>query len=236
MDPALIGSALVAMSMVVRAVEVPLTPVLPFGQLPWASAQTEVVQMAPKSADRGREVRQRLLEAAAELIAERGWGGVSTRLVAERAGVGAGLVHYHFASVQVLLSAAAVGVMREVGASLEPLLERADTPAEALELLVSSLEGYTGDDAVSVVFIETYLAATRDPGLRDEVAGVMAEFAARLGDWLAARGVAEPATTAAVVGSAIDGLMMQRALQPGLTARTVLPVLARLVETPGGAR
>ncbi|MER7078251.1 transcriptional regulator, TetR family [Saccharopolyspora kobensis] len=191
--------------------------------------------MGPKSADRGREVRQRLLEAAAELIAERGWGAVSTRMVAERADVGAGLVHYHFASVQVLLSAAAVGVMRDVGASLEPLLERADTPAEALQLLLTSLDRYTGDDAVSVLFAETYLAATRDPALRGQVAEVLAEFSARLGGWLAERGVAEAGTTAAVVGSAIDGLMMQRALHPGLTADAVLPVLARLVETPGGA-
>ncbi|MDA3649720.1 TetR/AcrR family transcriptional regulator [Saccharopolyspora indica] len=192
--------------------------------------------MGPKSADRGREVRQRLLEAAAELIAERGWSGVSTRMVAERAGVGAGLVHYHFASVQVLLSAAAVAAMRGVGESLGPLLERAATPAEALELLVASLDRYTGDDAVSVLFIETYLAATRDPRLRDEVAEVMAEFGTRLGGWLADHGVAEAGTTAAVVGSAIDGLLMQRALQPELTAATVLPVLTRLVETPGGAR
>jgi len=58
-------------------------------------------------------VRQRLLDTAAELIAERGWTAVSKRLVAERAGVAAGLVHYHFTSVQALLSAAAVGVMRQ---------------------------------------------------------------------------------------------------------------------------
>ncbi|KAA5828375.1 TetR/AcrR family transcriptional regulator [Saccharopolyspora hirsuta] len=188
--------------------------------------------MSPSAADRGREVRQRLLGAAAELIAERGWGGVSTRMVAERAGVGAGLVHYHFASVQVLLSAAAVAVMREVGGALEPLLERAGTPAEALELLVSSLDGYTGDDATSVVFTETYLAATRDPKLRDEVAGVIAEFRAWLAGWLAARGVPEPEATAAVVGAAIDGVMMQRALDPSLTSEAVLPVLRRMVETP----
>lgn len=188
--------------------------------------------MTSRSADRGREVRQRLLQAAAELIVERGWGGVSTRMVAERAEVGAGLVHYHFTSVQVLLSAAAVGVMRDVCGSLEALLDRASTPVEALELLVSSLDEYTGDDAVSVLFVETYLAATRDPQLRGEVAEVMAEFSARLGGWLGDRGVAEPGTTAAVVGSAIDGLMMQRALQPGLTAAAVLPVLTRLVETP----
>ncbi|MGH3673909.1 MAG: TetR/AcrR family transcriptional regulator, partial [Pseudonocardiaceae bacterium] len=38
------------------------------------------------AAERGREVRLRLLGSAAELIAERGWTGVSTRILAERAG------------------------------------------------------------------------------------------------------------------------------------------------------
>ncbi|WP_288047924.1 helix-turn-helix domain-containing protein, partial [Nocardia sp.] len=51
------------------------------------------------SAERGRATRERLLEAAVSLIGEVGWSGVSTRMVAQRAGVNAGVVHYHFASV-----------------------------------------------------------------------------------------------------------------------------------------
>src|SRR5690348_15544220 len=139
--------------------------------------------MATTAADRGREVRQRLLAAAVELIAERGWTAVSTRVVAERAGVGAGLVHYHFNSVQALLSAAAVGAMRETATMLDPVLEQARTPAEAVTLLLSALDSYTGDDPLSVLFVETYLAATRDPELREAVAEIIAEFRATLAVW-----------------------------------------------------
>lgn len=193
--------------------------------------------MAP-TAERGREVRERLLAAAAELIAERGWAAVSTRVVAERAGVGAGLVHYHFPSVRALLSDAAVGVMRAVSAALPPVLARARTPAEAVDLLVTSLDEFTGTDPVSLVFVETYLAATRDPRLRAAVAGVIGEYRDRMAAWLGEHGVPEPEATAAVLGSAIDGLVMQRALDPTLTAATIRPVLARLVtediESTGG--
>jgi AcrR family transcriptional regulator len=185
------------------------------------------------AADRGRAVRQRLLGAAAALIAERGWAAVSTRMVAERAGVAAGLVHYHFASVQALLSEAAVGVMRQAVATLEPVLAEARTPAEAVELLVASLDEFTGSDPVSVLFVETYLAATRDPGLRAAVAAVITEYRESLATWLGERGVAAPDATAAVLGAAIDGLVMQRALDPTLTAGTVTPVVARMIE--GGA-
>jgi AcrR family transcriptional regulator len=184
--------------------------------------------MATTAADRGREVRRRLLTAAAELIAERGWTAVSTRVVAERAGVAGGLVHYHFASVQALLSEAAVGVMREATALLAPTLARARNPAEAVELLVSSLDVYTGSDPVSTLFSETYLAASRDPRLAQAVAEVIAEFRAPLARWLGDHGIAAPDATAAVLGAAIDGLVLQRALDPTLTAGAVTPVLARL--------
>ena len=185
--------------------------------------------MSPTAAERGKEVRRRLLDAAVALIAERGWGAVSTRMVAERAGVAPGLVHYHFSSVQGLLSEAAVGAMREVAGALEPALAGADTPADALTALLSALDPYTGDDPTSVLFTETYLAATRDPALRAAVAEVIADFRARLGAWFGAHGVAAPAATAAVGGAAIDGLVLQRALDPALTADAVTPVLTRLL-------
>lgn len=189
--------------------------------------------MARTATDRGREVRQRLLAAAVELIAERGWAAVSTRVLAERAGVAAGLVHYHFASVRALLSEAAVGAMRETATLLEPVLAQAGTPAEAVRLLVASLDSYTGDDPMSVLFVETYLAAARDPELRGAVASVIAEFRTRLAAWLGEHGVPEPEATAAVLGSAIDGLVMQRALDPALTAGMVTPVLVRMLTQVG---
>jgi AcrR family transcriptional regulator len=185
--------------------------------------------MSPTAAERGREVRRKLLDAAVALIAERGWTAVSTRVVAERAGVAPGLVHYHFSSVQTLLSEAAVGAMREVSAVLEPTLAAATTPTAAMAALASALDPYTGDDPTSVLFTETYLAATRDPSLRAAVAEVITEFRARLAEWLGAHGVAAPEATAAVVGAAIDGLVLQRALDPTLSAETVAPVLTRLL-------
>ncbi|HEX3814380.1 MAG TPA: helix-turn-helix domain-containing protein, partial [Mycobacteriales bacterium] len=47
--------------------------------------------------------RERLMAAAAELIAELGWGRVTTRAVAERAGLPHGSVSYHFRGKQDLL-------------------------------------------------------------------------------------------------------------------------------------
>ncbi|HZG90479.1 MAG TPA: TetR family transcriptional regulator [Pseudonocardia sp.] len=184
------------------------------------------------AAARGQQVRDQLRRAAVELIAEQGWRGVSTRAVADRAGVGAGLVHYHFASLEALLREAATAVLREAADGLDDLLDRADDPRAAVRLVLGSLAGASGRDPVSLVFIETYLAATRDPQLRADVADVVAGFRQRLARRLARHGVADPERTAAVLAAAVDGLLLHRGLDAELTAEYVGPVLDRVTTPP----
>jgi AcrR family transcriptional regulator len=54
-------------------------------------------------AARGLETKQKILDAARDTILERGYGGTSTRAVAELAGVPLSLVHYHFGDKRKLL-------------------------------------------------------------------------------------------------------------------------------------
>lgn len=187
------------------------------------------------NAERGREVRQRLMAAAMELVAERGWTAVSTRVLAERAGVVPGVVHYHFASVQALLREATVGAMHCLIDEFGDLLDQAATPEEVLDLILQGLERYTGQDPTSLLFIETYLAATRDEALHQAVRGVLEEFRGRLARKLAEHGVAAPGEAAAVLAAAIDGVLLHRALDPGLDAQAVAPVLRRIL-APATAR
>ena len=50
-----------------------------------------------------QDTRAKLVSAAVEEIADRGWKGARTRSIAERAGVNPGVVHYHFGSMEDLL-------------------------------------------------------------------------------------------------------------------------------------
>ncbi|MGH3925584.1 MAG: TetR/AcrR family transcriptional regulator, partial [Pseudonocardiaceae bacterium] len=174
--------------------------------------------MAVTAADRGREVRRRLLTAATELIPELGWNGVSTRVLAERAGVTPGLVHYHFPSLAALLREAALGMMREVVAATTPGLATAATVDSGLELMLAALDAYTGTDPMSLLFIETYLAATRDETLRTELAGLLEQFRGALANWLAEHGQDNSQQAAAVLAAALDGVLLHRALNPELTS------------------
>lgn len=185
------------------------------------------------AAARGREVRRRLLAGAAELIAERGWSAVSTRVLAERAGVTPSVVHYHFPSLPALLSEAVVDRMREVVAQALELLRTVRTPTEAVEAMLSSVEQYTGTDPGSLLFIEAYLASTRDPELRARIAEVTGEFSRRFGDLLRDRGVAEPERTAAVLIATVDGLLLHRGLGADTDSGSLLAVVRRLVEATG---
>lgn len=170
-------------------------------------------------------VRQRLLHAAAELIAEKGWGAVSTRMLADRAGVGSGVVHYHFDSIQAVLVQAAVGALRTAVDGFAGVLARATTPTDALTLMIGALDGHGGQE----LFTETFLAATRNDDLRQAVAEVLVEFRRTLAEWLASRDVPTPVETAAVLAAAVDGVLLHRALSPDLSADVVVSVLGRVL-------
>ncbi|WP_197093676.1 TetR/AcrR family transcriptional regulator [Nonomuraea sp. SBT364] len=185
--------------------------------------------MNSPAAARGREVRQRLLNAAAELIPERGWTAVSTRILAERAGVTPSVVHYHFPSLPALLNEAVITGLRRALAESDAFLESARTPAEAVEALLASVEQFTGADPASLLTTEAYLAATRDEALRLEIRGVLEEFRDRLGRWLGERGVPAPVETAAVLAAVVDGLILHRGLGAGPDPGAAAAVLRRLV-------
>ena len=53
----------------------------------------------------GEATRLALLDAAEELLISKGVVGISTRKVADRAGVNQALVHYHFGTIEELLLA-----------------------------------------------------------------------------------------------------------------------------------
>ncbi|MEV3936856.1 TetR family transcriptional regulator [Glycomyces sp. NPDC049804] len=187
------------------------------------------------NAERGREVRVRLIAAAQELIAEIGWNAVSTRLLAERAGIRSGLVHYHFESLQALLRQAAVEGMRPLLEGAAAGLDAAPDPADAVEALLVEVDRYTGADPASLLVIEAYLAATRDPDLRDQMRGLMDDFRTHLTAALARAGRTDPEDAATLIMAAIDGLLLHKSLDARLSAARLAPLLHHLARPSNGA-
>ncbi|WP_197429694.1 TetR/AcrR family transcriptional regulator [Auraticoccus cholistanensis] len=179
-----------------------------------------------------------MLQAAGELIAELGWGRVSTRLVAERAGVRPGVVHYHFASQQQLLTEAATAVLSGFVSQALVALSELDDVRSGLAGLVGSLAGLGPGQPAHLLFTETYLAASRDEAVAAALSGVLADFRTELTRWLRAGGVpaAEAGDLAALLGAALDGIALHRVLDPALPLHRLADLLGRLVpDDQGGA-
>ncbi|MEV4097841.1 TetR/AcrR family transcriptional regulator [Streptosporangium saharense] len=191
--------------------------------------------MVENSVERGRATRQRLLDAAVALIGEVGWGGVTTRMVAERAGVAPGVVHYHFASVNDLLVEASTAFAGALfGAVAHRLAEQPDI-GSGLDWLLGELSGYTGTDPASLLIVEMYLAAGRHPELRDRLRAMIDDFRSHMASWLRVNGHTGDTEAAAVLLAAtVDGLVLHHSLDPAMdVAALAVPLRAMLTGQPG---
>ena len=86
----------------------------------------------PRGARRRRRTRSRLLQAALQLMAERGPDGVAINEITEAADVGFGTFYNHFDSKEAIYEALITEVVEGFGATLDEIATRVDDPAEVL--------------------------------------------------------------------------------------------------------
>jgi AcrR family transcriptional regulator len=181
------------------------------------------------------DTRLRLLRAAAELIAERGWGRVTTRAVADRAGLPHGAVSYHFHGKQELLTEAALHVFEQAFPVSE--LEALTRLPDLVGLFEPWLDGQRdSDQLVSRVGIEAMLESERNPLLRDRLAGMLRDFRRAVTALVEAeqqRGnvpaEVAPEALATLLGALGDGIFLHARLDPGVDAAGALRALRVLL-------
>jgi DNA-binding transcriptional regulator YbjK len=156
--------------------------------------------------------RDALLEAAVELVAERGIAGVTHRGVAERAGVPPSTTSYFFASLEELvLEALRVFATRSADrqAALAAAFEGQEISAAGfVDQVVDLLVATPPRDAMAQ--IEAYVEAARRPDLAGEVHAVLSAFHDTAEAALRAAGVADPAQAARAFHALADGFMLHR--------------------------
>jgi len=136
-----------------------------------------VTEAAPTTTARS-SAEEALLDAAERLLVGVGYALITTRRLAEEAGVNHGLVHYYFGSNENLLVRALerfterlIARQRELYAADMPFVEKWRT---AMRYLVSE------DVTYEKVWLELQALAWNDEGLRDRLARVNAEWRAVL--------------------------------------------------------
>jgi AcrR family transcriptional regulator len=193
-------------------------------------------QDASRRGPGSEQTRVRLLRAAAELIAEQGWGAVRTRAVAERAGLPHGAVSYHFRGKQELLTEAALYTVTRA-LPLEGLVGEQGTPPDLVELIEGWLTGAeTTDPVVTGVGMEAMLQAERDPVLRRRLAELMGRYREAMTDLVASsqrrrttKVQTDPAGLAALLAAIGDGLFLHARIDPELDTEAALTALRDLL-------
>lgn len=96
---------------------------------------------AARGTPQGAASRERLLEAAIELFASRGYGGTAVSALCERAGVAATALYWHFESKQGLLAAAIDRAATTWTEQIEKSTREVPDPGRRLDRLVAGLRG-----------------------------------------------------------------------------------------------
>lgn len=171
------------------------------------------VSSAPKAdlrRARGEDTRALILDAARDLLSERGYALTSTRSIARRAGVRLSLVHYHFGGKQQLLAAVLdrenellLARQRELFAGPEPLAEKWLTACAYLREDLRS--GYVR------ILWELWAVGLSDPGLAARWRAAMAGWRELLTEvaqaWSDEKGVELPVSPRALATLAANAFL-----------------------------
>jgi AcrR family transcriptional regulator len=115
---------------------------------------------------RAQKTRWKLLDATAELLAERGYSRLSTAAVAERAGVAHGTLFKHFPTKSALMAATTERVLEDVvGQFLDMAREFAGQP-EPIDQALRAVWSLFRSERLQAT-LELYVAARTDEALRE---------------------------------------------------------------------
>ncbi len=175
------------------------------------------------------------MTSAAELIAELGWGRVTTRAVAERAHLPHGAVSYHFRGKQELLIEATMFAFQQA-VPMDGFVQR--SVAQLIELIAGEIADPESIDPVqSRLMFEAMREAERDESLRERMGALLGTYRQLIVEAVTADqqrgavfGGAPPSAIASLLAAVGDGLLLHALLDPELDVRGALDALGALLE------
>lgn len=176
-----------------------------------------------KTGGKRARTRRALLEAARELVQERGYAQTTLEAVAERAGMTTGAIYGNFENRADLF----VCLGQAYWTPIEPQVPEGASFREVMRALAEATLATLPDRTAAATGRLAGLAHTlRDEGLQARVAGITAEHFALGADWIRAITAAEDLPMPAehlvrVVHALSEGLVLQRILTPELVPDAV---------------
>lgn len=128
------------------------------------------------------ERRDRIIDAALDVIAEQGVAGATHRRIAERADVPLGSMTYHFEGMDDLLAEAFTRMSQQIANRFKELLGLANNIEEAREAVVELIcGGHWATRRNMILSFELYAYTARNPQLRSVMTDWMASSRSVLG-------------------------------------------------------
>ncbi len=196
---------------------------------------------ATEGVSRSHEVTTRLLDAAVEVFAERGFEAARVAEIARRAGLTTGAIYARWRGKRALIVDAVGHVAPQF---MDPLAVAADIPATETRAARGSSLVNTPSARARDVVLEAFVSARRDNDFRAAVARSMEHDAVRLGE-IVSRGKAEGSIDADLSTRAIVAfyqalglgmhLVVSAASDSGVPSADWEALIARLVAALGPA-
>lgn len=179
--------------------------------------------------------RAELLEAARRLVAERGMFSTRVADIATATNVSGGLIHYHFATKDILMAEMLRASSLEERLELRQMATSAGTAVDRLDRVIRYYIPRARDDQSWKLWIEAWAAGLRSP----EVQEILAELETAWIDtlvWIIRDGVAsgefvcdDPVGAAERIDGMLDGLLLRATVHPDAMPRQRLLEHARVM-------
>lgn len=172
------------------------------------------------SAAHGQEIRERILDAAIRVFAEKGYRASTIADVVRASGLSVGAIYTYFSGkdelIRVSCDHVAARGLDELAERLAPASTTAERLAIAVQLYIETIDEWDGEPG-QITLVQAWAEADREPGVREMLAARRERFAG-VGQLLLRQGVVNGELPADADVDAItrgflallDGLMLQR--------------------------
>jgi AcrR family transcriptional regulator len=164
--------------------------------------------------ERSEATKRKLLTAARDLLVEHGWGALSNRAIADRAGVNLALISYHFGGQRPLLAAMLDAAVADITATYTPPGPQNDL-GEFISRAVEVVPQLASDPSMRVLAV-AMLEATHDEEIAASVKRNLKALRAQIAEVVVATGGAPEHSSGlvTVLAALLDGILLHFLLDP----------------------